>query len=214
MIRAQWYTGKRQKAVEGIVRMRKIIALLFALCLALTLTGCSGVKEEDAPIRDADLKVLVAYFSCTGNTGRVAEQIAETLGADAFEIVPETPYTNADLDANEPSGRAMTEQNDEDARPAMVGTVENMEDYDVVFLGYPIWWGEAPRILCTFLEGYDFTGKTIIPFCTSSNTGIGDSAKHVQRYASGSPRWQEGVRFPSSVARRTVEEWIDELHLK
>ena len=194
--------------------MKRISALLFVLCLVFTLTACSGQSKSAALIGGPDSKILVAYFSCTGNTGKVAEHIADILNGDLYEIVPEVPYTSAELEADNSSGRIAEEQYDEAARPAISVPVENMEDYDIVFLGYPIWWGEAPRILCTFLEGYDFSGKTIIPFCTSSSTGIGDSAKHVHRYASGSPRWLEGVRFPSSVARRTVEEWIDELHLK
>lgn len=189
--------------------MKRVSIFIMILCAALALTACSGRTKETV---SAD-KVLVVYFSCTGNTQRVAENIADILGADIYEIVPEEPYTSADIDSGTSSGRAFQEQND-DARPAISGSVENMADYDVIFMGYPIWWGDAPKIMCTFLESYDFSGKTIIPFCTSGSSGIGSSAADIHGLASGSPHWLEGIRFPSGAARQTIVEWIDEIPIK
>lgn len=123
-------------------------------------------------------KTLVVYFSCTGTTELVVEYVKEILGADIYEIVPENPYTEADL-AYYTNGRADQEQNDPDVRPAISGGVENMDTYDTIILGYPIWHGQAPRIISTFLESYDFSGKTMIPFCTSHSSGIGSSASNL-----------------------------------
>lgn len=193
--------------------MKRISALLFVLCLVFTLTACSGQSKSAALIGGPDSKILVAYFSCTGNTGKVAEHIADILNGNLYEIVPEVPYTSAELEADNSSGRIAEEQYDEAARPAISVPVENMEDYDIVFLGYPIWWGDAPKIICTFLESYDFANKTIIPFCTSSRTGMGSSATDLHRYVPSSTHWLDGMRFPSSAARRAVVEWINELPL-
>lgn len=154
--------------------------------------------------------VLVAYFSATGNTRPLAEAIMETLDADLFEIQPETPYTTEDLDWHDSSSRTTFEMNDPSARPAISGSVENMEDYDVIFLGYPIWWGEAPRIISTFLESYDFSGKTIVPFCTSGSSGYSDSAI---RPLAADAVWQTGRRFSGGVSQSAVKSWIDSLNL-
>ncbi len=130
-------------------------------------------------------KVLVAYFSATNNTEGVAQKLADGLGADLYEITPEQPYTDEDLDYGNSQSRSSVEMNDPSARPAISGSVENMEQYDVVLIGYPIWWGEAPRIMSTFIESYDFTGKTLAAFCTSASSGFGssDSALRAQRQA-------------------------------
>ena len=188
--------------------MRRIPALILALCLAFSLSACSG---RGASNLGEDDEILVVYFSCTSNTQRVAEHIADILDADIYEIVPEEPYTNEDLDTNDPASRSSLEQNDDAARPAISGAVENIEAYDVVFLGYPVWWGEAPKILDTFLESYDFSGKTVIPFCTSGSSGLGSSATNMHSAPAGSPHWLNGVRVPSSVARQTILEWLEEL---
>lgn len=156
-------------------------------------------------------KTLVAYFSATNTTRPLAEYAADILSADLYEIVPENPYTEADL-AYYTNGRADREQNDSSARPAISGGVENMADYDVIFLGYPIWHGQAPRIISTFLESYDFTGKTIIPFCTSHSSGIGSSDTNLHTLASGAS-WLAGRRFAGGTSRSTVEDWISGLAL-
>ncbi|WP_155957652.1 flavodoxin [Eubacterium sp. 14-2] len=154
-----------------------------------------------------ETKILVVYFSATGTTKPLAEYVAEILKADLYEIVPEDPYTEEDL-AYYTNGRADQEQNDSSARPAISGGVENMEEYDTIFLGYPIWHGQAPRIISTFLESYDFSEKTIIPFCTSHSSGIGSSADNLHSLCSDSTEWLEGKRFAGETSRGTIEEWL------
>lgn len=156
-------------------------------------------------------KILVAYFSATGNTRPLAGYAAEHLGADIYEITPQEPYTEEDL-AYYTDCRADREQNDSAARPAISGGVEDMSQYDVVFIGYPIWHGQAPRIISTFLESYDFTGKTIVPFCTSHSSGIGSSAANLHELAGGA-KWLDGKRFGSGTGREEIESWIDSLDL-
>ena len=163
-------------------------------------------KEEEA------LKVLVAYFSATGTTEGVAEHIANGLNADIYEIVPEQPYTSADLDWNDNDSRSTIEMNDPNARPAISGSVENMEQYDVVFIGYPIWWGEAPRIVSTFMESYNFAGKTIVPFCTSGGSGMGSSASNLEKLTSNAV-WLDGQRLNGSDSQDEVMEWVNSLGL-
>ena len=157
-------------------------------------------------------KVLVAYFSATGTTEGVAEHIANGLSADIYEIVPEDPYTDADLDYNDNNSRTTIEMNDSSARPTVSGSVENMEQYDIVFIGYPIWWGEAPRIVSTFMESYDFSGKTIVPFCTSGGSGVGSSASNLEELTSGAT-WLDGQRLNGSDSQDTVMEWVNGLGL-
>ena len=151
-------------------------------------------------------KVLVAYFSATGNTCPVAEKVAEATGGDLFEIVPAQPYTAADLNYNTDC-RANTEQNDPDARPAIASTVENMEQYDAVLIGYPIWWGRAPKIIHTFLETYDLSGKTVATFCTSGGSPHEDAT--LREYEPNAS-WLEGRRFSGT---SQVEDWINRLDL-
>lgn len=158
----------------------------------------------------------MAYFSATNNTEGVAQNIVNVLGADnadLFEITPAVPYTTADLNYNTDC-RANREQNDASARPAIAEncTVNNMADYDTIFLGYPIWWGQAPKIIYTFLESYDFSGKTIIPFCTSASSGIGSSAANLHGLAENAAR-RSGQRFSGSASEATVKSWIDGLGL-
>ncbi len=160
----------------------------------------------------ADTRVLVAYFSATNTTRPLAEDAASITGAELYEILPERPYTSDDLNYNSGSSRANREQNDPTARPAIAGRVEDMEDYDVIFLGYPIWHGQAPRIISTFLESYDFTGKTIVPFCTSHSSGIGSSDTNLHALPPGA-NWLEGRRFAGGASRETIEDWISELTL-
>ncbi len=156
-------------------------------------------------------KTLVAYFSATNTTRPLAEYAADILSADLYEIVPEDPYTDADL-AYYTNGRADREQNDPAARPGISGSVANMADYDVIFLGYPIWHGQAPRIISTFLESYDLTGKTIVPFCTSHSSGIGSSDTNLHSLAS-SANWLAGRRFAGGTTRSAMEDWISGLDL-
>lgn len=175
--------------------------------------GDSESQPEETDIPDAqESKVLIAYFSATGTTKGVAEHIANGLNADIYEIVPEDPYTDADLDYNDNNSRTTIEMNDPDVRPLISGSVENMEQYDIVFIGYPIWWGEAPRIVSTFVESYDFSGKTIVPFCTSGGSGVGSSAANLEQLTSGA-QWLSGQRLSGSDSQDTVMEWVNGLGL-
>ena len=170
-------------------------------------TASDGTTSDDDRTN-----VLVAYFSATGTTEGVAENIAAGLNADLYEIVPQEPYTDADLNYNDDDSRSTIEMNDPDARPAISGSVENMEQYDIVFIGYPIWWGEAPRIISTFVESYDFSGKTIVPFCTSGGSGIGSSAEDLEELTSGA-EWLSGSRLRGSDSQEDVMERVNGLGL-
>ena len=130
-------------------------------------------------------KALVAYFSASGKTARVAQGMAQAVGADLFEIAPEVPYTRADLNWNNSESRSTIEMNDETCRPAITGAVNDMAQYDVVFVGFPVWWYVEPRIIDPFLEAYDFTGKTIVPFATSGGSGLGQAPQRMQKLAPG-----------------------------
>ena len=169
----------------------------------------SEAVSEPEQESDMETKTLVVYFSATGTTKPLAEYAAEILNADLYEIVPEDPYTEEDL-AYYTNGRADQEQNDSSARPAISGGVENMAEYDTILLGYPVWHGQAPRIVSTFLESYDFSGKTIIPFCTSHSSGIGSSADNLHPLCSDSTEWLEGRRFAGGTSRATMEEWLND----
>ena len=167
---------------------------------------------DPEPTPEEGTDVLVAYFSATGNTENIAEHLTSILEADLFDIVREVPYPSEDLDYSNDDCRANQEQNDPTARPAISGSVENMEDYEVIFLGYPIWWGDAPKIISTFLETYDFDGKTIVPFCTSGSSSIGSSADDLEALTQGAA-WLEGQRFSGSASQETVSQWVDSLGL-
>lgn len=173
--------------------------------LETTETG-SESDESTATTETTGSKTLVAYFSATGNTKSIAESIADGLSADIYEIVPKEPYTDADLDYNDDNSRSTLEMNDSSARPAISGTIENFEQYDTIFLGYPIWWGDAPRIMDTFVESYDFTGKTVVPFCTSGGSGIGSSAANLEKLA-GTGNWLDGQRFSAGESAKEVQDW-------
>ncbi|NDO47009.1 flavodoxin [Clostridium sp. ASF356] len=171
--------------------------------------------EENKSIdtkKTEDLKILVAYFSATHTTEGIAEYIAEELSSDIYEIVPKEQYTEEDLNYSNSNSRSTVEMNDAQARPVITGSVENMEQYDVVFLGYPIWWGEAPRIISTFVESYDFSSKTIIPFCTSGSSGIGSSATNLQALTNNA-NWLSGQRFSGESSKDTIAYWIEELNI-
>lgn len=156
-------------------------------------------------------KVLVAYFSATNTTEGVAQLLADGMNADIYEILPAVPYTSADLNYNNSQSRTSLERNNPNARPAIAGSVENMGQYDVIFLGYPIWHGQAPRIMSTFLESYHFAGKTIIPFCTSGSSGIGLSASNLAQLTKGA-QWLSGRRLNGALQRELMN-WVDSLDL-
>ena len=159
-------------------------------------------------------KTLVVYYSASGNTERVAKDIAEAAGADLFEIVPTEVYTSDDLDWTNPDSRVSREHDDESLRdvPLTTTEVENWDDYDTVFIGYPIWWGIAAWPVDTFVKNNDFTGKTVIPFATSSSSGMGQSGTLLSEMA-GTGDWQDGQRFSSGASQSDVADWVSGLDL-
>ena len=154
-------------------------------------------------------KVLVAYFSAGGVTAKMAKKLADTIGADLFEITPEEPYTKADLNWMDKKSRSSVEMNDRNCRPAIRSRLESMAQYDVVFVGFPVWWYREPSIIDTFMEAYDFSGKTIIPFATSGMSGIGDSGKNMQDLAKGA-KVLPGRRFKNSASSGELKTWAEE----
>lgn len=153
-------------------------------------------------------KVLVAVFSASGVTKRVGQQIARISGGDFFEIVPAEKYTNADLNYMNSRSRSSVEMNDPSARPEIAVRVSDMDAYDTVIIGFPIWWGVAPRVIETFLESYDFSGKTIIPFCTSGGSGVGRSDTELHKNVSGNVKWGKGVQI-NRPNESTIKNWLE-----
>ena len=155
-------------------------------------------------------KVLVAVYSASGVTRRVGQEIARISGGDFFEIVPKELYPSEDLNWMNKKSRSSVEMNDPSARPEIASTVADMDSYDTVIIGFPIWWGIAPRIIETFLESYDFSGKTIIPFCTSGGSGVGRSDSELHKNVSGDVKWEKGVQInrPNEGA---IKKWLDKV---
>lgn len=197
--------------------MKKIIPLLVSTLMLLSLAACgsktTAPETTTAPAASGG-KTLVVYFSATGNTKAAAEAIAAATGGDLLELEPAEPYTSADLDYNNADSRVSREHDDETLRDVALKTttVANWADYDTVYIGYPIWWGIAAWPVDGFVEANDFTGKTVIPFCTSSSSGIGESGELLAELA-GTGDWQEGQRFSSNVSEADVQEWLDSLNL-
>ena len=151
-------------------------------------------------------KALVAFFSASGVTKAVAERLAGGIGADLFEIEPAIPYTNSDLNWQDKKSRSTVEMNDRSCRPAIASKVTDMAQYDVVFVGFPVWWYREPSIIDTFMEQYDFTGKIVIPFATSGGSKLGDSAKNMQALAIGA-KVVEGRRFAARASEKELADW-------
>ena len=194
--------------------MKRLTALLMSLALALGLAGCSAPSSLEGVDLD---NALVVYFSATGNTEEAAGYIASITGADVFEIVPADPYTSEDLNWNTPESRVSVEHAQKEAGalqpvPLADATPDNWDSYDTVFIGYPIWWGEAAWPVDTFVQSNDFTGKTVIPFCTSASSGLGESGQLLAELA-GAGDWLEGQRFRSSASADDVTEWVNSLGL-
>lgn len=214
--------------------MKKAVSILMVLLLAVAFTACSTQEQNEttsqnetqsqsAPQQDTQAaeentqsggKTLVVYFSATGNTEQAANYIAEETGGDLFELEPVDPYTDEDLDWTADGSRVNREHDDESLRDIELAadTVDNWSEYDTVFIGYPIWWGIAAWPVDTFVKTNDFTGKTVIPFCTSSSSGIGESGELLAEMA-GTGSWLDGERFSSSVLQSDVQEWISSLNL-
>ena len=168
----------------------------------------SAAKPE--PSVEKHSEVLVVVFSATGTTKGVAEKIAAIEGADIYEIKAAEEYTDADLNWSDRNSRSTKEQNDSGVRPEIGSEAISLDGYTKIYVGYPIWWGEEPRIMDTFVENFDFEGKTVIPFCTSSSSGIGRSGKNLAENA-GSGSWLEGKRFSGGVSEDELRAWIETL---
>lgn len=220
--------------------MKKLTALLLSVVLVLSLAACGSANkpassttqpETSAPTEQPESsstapaesepetqpetgKTLVVYYSASGNTERVAKDIAEAAGADLFEIVPTEVYTSEDLNWTNPDSRVSREHDDESLRDVPLTTTEvpDWDSYDTVFIGYPIWWGIAAWPVDTFVKNNDFTGKTVIPFATSSSSGMGQSGSLLADMA-GTGEWQEGQRFSSGVSSDDVQSWVNVLGL-
>ena len=220
--------------------MKKLTALLLSVVLVLSLAACGSANkpassttqpETSAPTKQPESsstapaesepetqpetgKTLVVYYSASGNTERVAKDIAEAAGADLFEIVPTEVYTSDDLDWTNSDSRVSREHDDESLRDVPLTTTEvpDWDSYDTVFIGYPIWWGIAAWPVDTFVKNNDFTGKTVIPFATSSSSGMGQSGSLLADMA-GTGEWQEGQRFSSGVSSDDVQSWVNGLGL-
>lgn len=218
--------------------MKKLTSILLALVLVFSFAACSNSSSDGASTTNSttsapadaqsadessdnntnsssNSKILVVYYSATGSTKAVAETIANTAGADLFEIIPVDPYTSDDLNWTNDNSRVSVEHNDESKRdvPLTKTTPDNWADYDTVFIGYPIWWGIAAWPVNNFVKGNDFTGKTVIPFCTSSSSGLGQSGDLLADMA-GTGNWQDGERFSSGASLSKVESWVNGLDLK
>lgn len=211
------------------MKKKRKYALIAILMFVLLMTGCGKTEkdpetepkeetaeqvqeeavdeDEEAPSEE---KILVAYFSATGTTKGVAEMIATIEGADIYEILPTEPYSDADRDWHDSESRTSKEQNDPESRPEIASDTIDISGYSKIYIGYPIWWGEAPRIMNTFVEAYDFGDATIIPFCTSGSSGIGSSATNLAKLA-GSGNWMEGERFSGSASEEDIANWINTL---
>lgn len=211
--------------------MKKIFTLVLAGLMMLVLGGCgsdsaaatSSAKttstttaakaEPAASSSDAGANAtLVVYFSATGNTKELASTCAKVLGADEFEIVPEKVYTKEDLNYNDETTRATVEMKDESARPAIKSKLEGLEKYETIVIAYPIWWGQAPRIIDTFMESYDLNGKTIVPLCTSASSDIGSSADYLHQFAPNAT-WKDGKRFDKGASASELKSFFAELGL-
>lgn len=198
----------KNRRMTIIISITLILASLIACSLDTENAGSDGISDAG--------NIAVVYFSATGNTEHIADLIASDASAAIFEIIPEDPYTNADLNWNDGSSRVSREENhdsvlDITTRPGIANTID-LSDYDTVFLGYPIWWGHAPSILLTFLDEENLSGKTIIPFCTSSSSGIGRSATDLESYENGGT-WLDGMRFSSGASESSVRAWLQGLGL-
>ena len=218
-------------------KFQKFGSLLLAALMILSLTACGNKASNDTPTQtpsndagtpaqtpddaagDSDStasggKVLVVYYSASGNTKRVAEDIAEAAGGDLFEITPTEPYTSDDLNWTNSDSRVSREHDDESLRdvPLTTTEVENWDEYDTVFIGYPIWWGIAAWPVDNFVKNNDFTGKTVIPFATSSSSGMGRSGTLLSEMA-GTGDWQDGQRFRSNASQSDVADWVSGLGL-
>ena len=183
--------------------------LLVLLSVVGMATATFAQQKQDMNSMQSNHKVLVAYFSATGVTAHAAQKVADATGGEVYAITPAKPYTDADLDWRDKQSRSSVEMNDPKARPALGGKRLDVSDYDIVFIGYPIWWDQAPRLINTFIESHDLKGKTVIPFATSGGSTIAGSAATLKR-SYPALEWKEGCLL-NRVDEKTVRTWIDRL---
>ena len=186
--------------------MKKILTLLLTALLA-TVCNAKPKPQETKPM-NTNSKTAVVYFSATGTTKRVAQNLAQAIGADLHEIKPLAPYSSTDLDWTNKSSRSSVEMNDTSSRPALAASDFSVKEYDKVFLGFPIWWGTAPRVVQTFLEGQDFANKTIILFATSGSSGMGNTDKDLKSSVSASTKIVKGKTLNSNPSVEELKKWV------
>lgn len=208
---------------------KKLLAIAASILLITGLAACGTVGQAPADSDSASARTentgsassdstadtgsgnsdtAVFYFSATGTTKGVAEKLAKVEKADLYEIVPAEPYTDKDLDWNNDDSRTTREQNDDSIRPEITGDTVDISGYDTIYIGYPIWWGEEPRIMDTFAESYDFGDSTVIPFCTSGGSSIGSSGDNLEKLA-GTGNWKDGERLEASISDGDLKDWAD-----
>lgn len=210
------------------MKIKRLLSIaVVGIMTVMALTGCTSGKDRNAKKTEQSLKstqietvegneskVLVVYYSASGNTKKAAEYIAAATGGDMYELVPTEVYSSADLNWSDKNSRVSKEHDDPDLRDVELeyNTVDNWDSYDTVFIGYPIWWGIAAWPVNSFVQLNDFSGKTVIPFATSTSSGLGESGKLLEKQA-GTGNWQDGRRFKSSVTEDEVNSWIQGLDL-
>ena len=207
--------------------MKKILTAMLSALMIFVFAACGSESgnnsetknnsevetEKSVSTNSPTKKTLVVYFSCTGTTKTLAENAAEILQADLYEIKPETPYTEEDLNWRDETTRATVEQRDENSRPALADKNAPISDYQNVVIAFPVWWGAAPRIINTFVEAYDFDGKRIIPICTSEQTDIGSNSEYLKKLAKNKGNWEDGKAFFKNVSKDNIKNYFDSLKL-
>ena len=211
----QTVTEEQKKPAESTAQTASKAAQAAETVTEAPASAAEKAPETEAPAAETPATethsdVLVAFFSATGTTKGVAERIASVTGGDLYEILAAEPYTSDDLNYNDSSSRSTKEQNDKNVRPEIGSEDISLEGYTTIYLGFPIWWGEEPRILDTFVEKYSFDGITVIPFCTSGGSGIGRSGPNMEALA-GTGTWLDGQRFDGNVSEAELQSWIEGL---
>ncbi|MBQ3853207.1 MAG: NAD(P)H-dependent oxidoreductase [Anaerovibrio sp.] len=204
--------------------MKKILLLCISLLVVLGIMGCGSDKGKaevkpdttskvttDTSAPAAKSKILVAYFSATGNSKQLAENTAKALGADLYEIRPAKPYSKDDLNYNDETTRATVEQKNDSVRPELADNKAPISDHETIILVHPIWWGQAPRIMDTFVESYDFTGKNMTNICTSGGSDIGTSGDYLQKLTKGKANWKPGKLFTKDASEAEINSWFKAL---
>lgn len=212
--------------MKKIKHLLSIVVCFVLSFICVSFSACknnneNNTKTDDSSVDFNNTQIAIIYFSATNNTKNIANLIKTKVEAEILEIKPVVAYTSSDLNYNNSNSRVSQEHNNrnnknsEFYRPPFVKNFENLDSYDVIFLGYPIWWGEAPNIVYSFLEEYadSFANKKIIPFCTSASSGIGQSAKNLHSHVSDSAIWLNGCRFSTSTTQENINSWIENLQI-